>query len=112
MLDAVSDYASISLVNARLFQALEARAQRLQQLVDEVDTGVRVSADWLAGVKKSLTGAHEEMTRLLESIEDRKRRALVRAVLADVNAMLQQVATLEDVVAPSAQASPGGETKK
>jgi two-component system NtrC family sensor kinase len=112
MLDAVSDYASISLVNARLFQALEARAQRLQQLVDEVDTGVRVSAEWLAGVKKSLIGAHEEMTRLLDSIEDRKRRALVRAVLADVNAMLQQVATLEDVVAPSAQASPGGETKK
>ncbi len=112
MLDAISDYASISLVNARLFQALEARAQRLQQLVDEVDTGVRVSAEWLAGVKKSLIGAHEEMTRLLDSIEDRKRRALVRAVLADVNAMLQQVATLEDVVAPSAQASPGGETKK
>ncbi len=112
MLDAVSDYASISLVNARLFQALEARAQRLQQLVDEVDTGVRVSADWLAGVKKSLLGAQEEMTRLLETIDDRKRRALVRAVLADVNAMLQQVATLENVVAPSGQASPGGQKKK
>jgi GAF domain-containing protein len=35
MLEAVADYASISLVNARLFQALEARAARLARKVEE-----------------------------------------------------------------------------
>ncbi len=35
LLEAVADYASISLVNARLFQALEARARRLQQALEE-----------------------------------------------------------------------------
>jgi two-component system NtrC family sensor kinase len=42
MLEAVADYASISLVNARLFQALEARARHLQQLIDQAQgDGVR-----------------------------------------------------------------------
>jgi two-component system NtrC family sensor kinase len=39
MLEAVADYASISLVNARLFQALEGRARHLQQLIDQIQSG-------------------------------------------------------------------------
>jgi two-component system NtrC family sensor kinase len=35
LLEAVADYASISLVNARLFQALEDRARRLQQALED-----------------------------------------------------------------------------
>ena len=35
MLEAVADYASISLVNARLFQVLEARASALQQALEQ-----------------------------------------------------------------------------
>jgi hypothetical protein len=37
MLSAVADYASISLVNARLFEELEARAERLQEKIDQVE---------------------------------------------------------------------------
>lgn len=39
MLEAVADYASISLVNARLFQALEIRAQRLEKQIEHVQKG-------------------------------------------------------------------------
>lgn len=39
MLEAVADYASISLVNARLFHALEGRARHLQQLIDQIQGG-------------------------------------------------------------------------
>jgi two-component system NtrC family sensor kinase len=35
LLEAVADYASISMVNSRLFQALEARAQSLEQALDQ-----------------------------------------------------------------------------
>jgi two-component system NtrC family sensor kinase len=39
MLEAVADYASISLVNARLFQALEIRAKRLEMQVEHARRG-------------------------------------------------------------------------
>lgn len=39
MLEAVADYASISLVNARLFQALESRAKRLERKVELTQEG-------------------------------------------------------------------------
>ncbi|MEX2031189.1 MAG: response regulator [Anaerolineales bacterium] len=44
MLEAVADYASISLVNARLFQALESRALKLQEMVEQKETGAASDA--------------------------------------------------------------------
>ena len=43
MLSAVADYASIALVNARLFQTMEARAHALQKQRDELVQIVRES---------------------------------------------------------------------
>ncbi|MCE1252718.1 MAG: response regulator [Anaerolineae bacterium] len=45
LLDALSDYASISLVNARLFRAVEQRAQSLQAQVEQAQSGRQPGSD-------------------------------------------------------------------
>jgi two-component system NtrC family sensor kinase len=80
MLSAVSDYASVALVNARLFQELEARARALQKSVDDLAksgggpardlgaklTQVTVSLDAvLRGEVGPLTAKQAEVIRLI-----------------------------------------------
>ena len=54
MLEAVSDYASISLVNARLFKALESRAHSLQRAVKSTQESERIKAEVLKKVSDEL----------------------------------------------------------
>jgi GAF domain-containing protein len=67
MLEAVADYASISLVNARLFQALEARARRLQEVIDDAQAGIQNRMQGLAGATPQLQNLQEEIGRLMET---------------------------------------------
>lgn len=94
MLEAVADYASISLVNARLFQALEARAHRLQQMIDEAQMDGQARADWRAGLNRDLRAAQAQIARLLEDVEDSKIRAGLETVNGDLEAMLQEVSSI------------------
>ena len=109
MLEAVSDYASISLVNARLFQALEARAQRLQQVVDEFRSGFHIDPEWLASLKRGLRAARGDLAGLLGAAPGEAAAAALRSVIADLDALLQQVTVLEsrspDDRAPTAMAA-------
>jgi transcriptional regulator with GAF, ATPase, and Fis domain len=63
MLEAVADYASISLVNARLFQALEARAQKLQQMVELGQRGA-ASAAWTGDLRHRVDAVAGSLGRL------------------------------------------------
>jgi signal transduction histidine kinase/FixJ family two-component response regulator len=54
MLEAVSDYASISLVNARLFQALDERAARLQEAVEQSQENEKVKDEIIQNVSHEL----------------------------------------------------------
>lgn len=54
ILQALADYASISLVNAHLFQAVEDRARAQQQQAEAAQFGERINADILQKVKKEL----------------------------------------------------------
>jgi GAF domain-containing protein len=67
MLEAVADYASISLVNARLFQALEARARRLQEVIDEAQAGIQNRMLGLAGAAPRLQSLQDEVDRLMQT---------------------------------------------
>jgi transcriptional regulator with GAF, ATPase, and Fis domain len=107
MLEAVSDYASISLVNARLFQALETRAQRLQQLVDEVDSRIHVRPEWLDGMKKSLRSARGELSALMADTAELKSASAMRAVREELEEVLRQLAELEGVGPPRRPTPPG-----
>jgi two-component system NtrC family sensor kinase len=107
MLEAVSDYASISLVNARLFQALETRAQRLQQLVDEVDSRIHVKPEWLDGMRKSLRSARGELASLMADTSELKSANAIRAVREELEVVLKQLADLEGAGAPRRPTPPG-----
>ncbi len=54
LLDAVSDYASISLVNARLFRAVEERARSLQILAEDAAFSARVRDDLMRSLRREL----------------------------------------------------------
>ena len=54
LLEAVGDYASISMVNARLFRALEDRARSLQKAVDNSETNDKIKIELLHAVGKEM----------------------------------------------------------
>lgn len=68
MLSAVADYASVALVNARLFQSLEQKARSLQQANEETAKGVRQKDDSLGGVGRELKNPLHQARTSLESL--------------------------------------------
>lgn len=54
LLEALADYASISLVNARLFRGVEDRVQALQNTANVAQNGEKIGAELLQSVKKEL----------------------------------------------------------
>jgi DNA-binding response OmpR family regulator len=67
LLEAVADYASISLVNARLFRAIEARAQALQALANHALANEKITQEKLATVEQNL---HESSAVLLGHLDE------------------------------------------
>ena len=66
LLEAVADYASISLMNARLFRAVEERARSLQVVAENAQMGERVDHEILQMVKSEL---HPATSRGMEALE-------------------------------------------
>lgn len=106
MLEAVADYASISLVNARLFQALEARAQRLQKLVDEVNLGARIGPEFLSRMRRGLQAAQDELAGLRTETGSARSQAVLRGVLANLEALLQQVGEVRGAMSAEGPPTP------
>lgn len=92
MLGAVADYASISLVNSRLFQAIEVRAQRLQQMIDDANMDARRREKWRAGLDRGLRAAHSQVERLLKKVKEPKLLKGLETVNRDIVVLLQEIA--------------------
>ena len=60
LMEAVADYASISLVNARLFRAIEARAQALQNLANHSLANEKITLEKLVAVERNLENSMQE----------------------------------------------------
>ena len=101
MLEAVADYASISLVNSRLFHALSGRAERLQEVVNETQTGLQDQVAWVERVRKTLQGLHEQLPGLLESSENPSQRKRLQVLITDLQTLLKE---LDDM--PHLQSAP------
>lgn len=92
LVTALADYASISLVNARLFRAVEDRARSLQSMAETALIGEKVQNDILLGVKNEL------------AIPAQAGLAALNALTKDPTARLrpemrQQVASAQDQLA-------------
>ncbi len=68
LLEAVADYASISLVNARLFRAIEARAQALQDLANHAQSSEKITREKLQIVEQHLAASSQTILAQLEEL--------------------------------------------
>lgn len=68
LMEAVADYASISLVNARLFRAIEARAQALQDLAMRSQGNERITQEKLQVVQEHMSSSGQLMADLLDEL--------------------------------------------
>jgi two-component system NtrC family sensor kinase len=93
LLEAVTDYASISLVNARLFRALEDRARSLQAAVDGAQAG-----------RQTLSGPLNEAVRSLQNLLDTEGPRLNSAQKAALRAALEKLYTVENHLEPPSKA--------
>ena len=84
LLEAVSDYASISLVNARLFRALEERARSLQTTAENSERGEKINNELLQSVNHEL---HRPLGQVSAAI-DRLAEGQVGKLLAEQRQVL------------------------
>lgn len=91
MLEAVGDYASISLINARLFQALAGRAEELQEAVESTRTGLQDQADWVGRVREQMTNLQDQLPDLLNSAENPSQRKRLQVLRGDLQTFLEEL---------------------
>ena len=96
MLEAVADYASISLVNARLFQALEARARRLQQVVDQSQTAEQMDPQNWARAQQISKSLRAQVSHLMEMTNDPEMYSGLEEVSAKLEAVIEQLNISEE----------------
>jgi two-component system NtrC family sensor kinase len=106
MLEAVADYASISLVNARLFQALEARAARLARKVEQTQQQLPEGSDSWMQVQE----LHERLISLAAVAGDRGLRSDLQAVATQLYAIVNSLAPEEKEEAAEPIEAPASET--
>ncbi|MFP3853287.1 MAG: response regulator [Anaerolineales bacterium] len=87
MLEAVADYASISLVNARLFQALATRAAKLEREVEQSQEIGFVTPEIL----DNLHDFQDRLSHLAASVGDRGTRSELQSIANDLNSITDQL---------------------
>jgi DNA-binding response OmpR family regulator len=94
MLATVADFASISLVNARLFQALTSRAQKLDKVLDDRKRGAYVQAAWIEGVNERLAIIRKQLALVAHASNEAKTRAGLKGISEKLKDLLQELADL------------------
>ena len=97
LLEAVADYASISLVNARLFRVLEERARSLQQAAEAAQANERKKAELIAGLQREVVKPLADVTKAIDSMvvgETMRLNAAQKSVLRSAVDNLQTISGL------------------
>ncbi len=101
LLEAVADYASISLVNASLFRALEERARSLQQAAESAQANERRKNEMIKGLQNELgtplVNAMKSIDTMLTG-ETTRLNATQRTVLRTAMDHLQTIAHMVDTL--------------
>jgi signal transduction histidine kinase/DNA-binding response OmpR family regulator len=103
LLEAVADYASISLINARLFQAIEKRAQTLQRVANSAQIGEKITNEMLEVVKTTMRGHLNETYRSLEKLAKTplaRWHANQRQELANVEEQIKKLNQITEAIQP------------
>lgn len=91
MLEAVADYASISIVNARLFKALEERAEKLEEQVAQGEFPEMVDSAW----NEQLRVLKDRVEDLLGEGADESVRSGLESVLHDLDELVPPLQTTQ-----------------
>lgn len=101
LLEAVADYASISLVNARLFRALEERARSLQQAAEAAQANERAKEDAIQNIQTDLMPPLKNALKAIDSLlvgENMRLNAtqkeFLRTAMENMRTMLESVENL------------------
>ncbi len=109
MLEAVADYASIALVNARLFDALEKRAHSLQKAVESSQESEQIKAQILQNVAEELRipimSMKHQIDLMLETLEfmradHQESVRLLDGYLTQVERVVNALGSLQTASAP------------
>jgi signal transduction histidine kinase/FixJ family two-component response regulator len=105
LLQAMGDYASISLVNARLFRTIEERALSQQSLAESAQVGEKIYSEILVNAKKELRTPLETARSALERLlRDPTARWTVdqRPLLASLQDQIQALSRISESIASPA----------
>jgi two-component system NtrC family sensor kinase len=101
LLEAVADYASISLVNARLFRALEERARSLQQAAERAQANARSKDEILSNLQNELEPSLKnaiEATHSLLVIENAHMSTTQKSVLRSTQEKLLRLSEVVETL--------------
>jgi len=99
LLEAVADYASISLVNARLFKALEERVNTLQQSADNAQVGERIKDEVLQQIREELSAPLLVIKGNADMLLGKEMGKLNTEQTNAVNVIQEKLKTILDIVA-------------
>jgi len=97
LLEAVADYASISLVNAQLFRVLEERARSLQQAAEAAQASERKKAELITSLQNELVKPLAEVTQTIDKMmvgETMRLNAAQKSVLRSAVTKLHTISNL------------------
>jgi signal transduction histidine kinase/DNA-binding response OmpR family regulator len=98
LLEAVADYASISLVNARLFRALEERARYMQKAAESAQAGVKVKNEALQSAWRELQTPLEDAKNYLDLLAEGKNGKISQEQAHVINQMQQKLQKMFDIL--------------
>ena len=101
LLEAVADYASISLVNASLFKAIEERAKSLQQAAEESQASERKKDKMIKSLQKDLSRPLQSAIKSVDSLlvgENSRLNATQKEVMRAALSKLQVVSNIVDTL--------------
>ncbi len=110
LLEALADYASISLVNAHLFRATEERARSLQSVADAAQLAGKINSDILLAVKRQIQEPVEQAEAALGKLgkdPTARWRADQRQLLSAIQDQLEALRQLAGAITPGAPVLPG-----
>jgi signal transduction histidine kinase len=103
LIEAVSDYASISLANAHLFQVIEERAHSLQILAENAQTGEKINNEILEIVKNELRIPAESARSALDNLSrdpTARWNSDQRGVMGTLQESLQSLGRIIEAISP------------
>ena len=98
LLEAVADYASIALVNARLFKALEERLSTLQQSADTSKVDERIRDEMLKEVNQELRAHLKVVKGNVDLLSGKEKGRLNAEQTAVLNAVREKLKTVVEIV--------------